>query len=178
MVPAYDLPGAIDFREALARGRAATAASRTWRWPATDLAFLQYTGGTTGVSKGAMLTHRNIVANMEQACGLDGAVADRGRGVIVTPLPLYHIFSLTVNCLLFMKFGGARTCWSPTRATSPASSSCCATQHFTVMTAVSTLLNALMNQPGLSRHRFFGGEADGGGGDGAAAAGGRTLARS
>ena len=105
MVPAYSLPGAIRLSDALADGRKRTLE----RVPLghDDIAFLQYTGGTTGVAKGAMLLHRNIVANMLQARAwirpfLD---ADR-REVIITPLPLYHIFSLTANCLVFMTLGG------------------------------------------------------------------------
>ncbi|MCX5511826.1 AMP-binding protein, partial [Pseudomonas sp. BJa3] len=71
-----------------------------------DIAFLQYTGGTTGVAKGAMLTHRNLVANMQQAGVWVGTGLDYGNEVIITALPLYHIFALTANCLVFMKLGG------------------------------------------------------------------------
>ncbi len=71
-----------------------------------DIAFLQYTGGTTGLSKGAMLTHRNMIANVEQCLGVYGPVLERGKEFVVTALPLYHVFALTVNCLLFMRLGG------------------------------------------------------------------------
>ena len=71
-----------------------------------DIAFLQYTGGTTGVSKGAMLLHRNILANIEQASGNLASALGGEDPVIITALPLYHIFSLTVNCLLMAKMGG------------------------------------------------------------------------
>ncbi len=71
-----------------------------------DIAFLQYTGGTTGVAKGAMLTHRNMVANMQQAAAWVGTNVKYGEEIIITALPLYHIFALTANGLVFMKFGG------------------------------------------------------------------------
>ncbi|MEO5768362.1 MAG: AMP-binding protein, partial [Polyangia bacterium] len=105
LVPAYQLPGAIAFRDALARGAQHQVVSDV-TINGQDLAFLQYTGGTTGVAKGAMLTHRNIVANLEQAAAWMSFRLEEGQEVIMTPLPLYHVFSLTVNCLLFMKFGG------------------------------------------------------------------------
>jgi long-chain acyl-CoA synthetase len=147
MVPAYDLPGAIDFRDALARGRRhgllpdADVAGQ-------DVAFQQYTGGTTGVSKGAVLTHRNVVANMEQASAWMAPRLNQGEEVILTPLPLYHIFSLTVNCLLFMKFGAENVLITNPRDYK-AFVALLKSQPFTVMTVVSTLLNALMNQPGF-----------------------------
>ena len=71
-----------------------------------DLAFLQYTGGTTGVAKGAMLTHRNMLANLEQVNATYGPLLHPGKELVVTALPLYHIFALTINCLLFIELGG------------------------------------------------------------------------
>ena len=103
MVPRWSIPGAATFRSALARG-----AEATWRPPDVgpdDLAFLQYTGGTTGVPKGAMLTHRNLVANLQQAHAWLKNVLEEGREIVITPLPLYHIFALTANCLTFFKIG-------------------------------------------------------------------------
>jgi long-chain acyl-CoA synthetase len=145
MVPAYDLPGAVDFREALAQGR------RHGKMPdadvaGQDVAFLQYTGGTTGVSKGAVLTHRNVVANMEQSSVWMGPRLNLGEEIILTPLPLYHIFSLTVNCLLFLKIGAENVLITNPRDYK-AFIALLRTQPFTVMTVVSTLLNALMNHP-------------------------------
>ncbi|HNE15839.1 MAG TPA: AMP-binding protein, partial [Rhodocyclaceae bacterium] len=99
MVPAWSLPGSIAFREALAKG--ATHPLRPVMLGHEDLAFLQYTGGTTGVAKGAMLTHGNIVANLQQAHAWIGPYVREGEELIVTALPLYHIFSLTANCLTF-----------------------------------------------------------------------------
>jgi long-chain acyl-CoA synthetase len=152
MVPAFDLPAAVRFREALARGRRHGALEDVASGP-EDLAFLQYTGGTTGVSKGAMLTHRNIVSNMEQASAWMSQQLKEGEEVILTPLPLYHIFSLTVNCLLFMKFGALNVLVTNPRDF-PAFVKLLQTQRFTVMTAVSTLLNALMNTPGFDQIDF------------------------
>ena len=104
LVPKYKLPHAVSFREALSIGK-----QRQYVKPqlqSSDLAFLQYTGGTTGVAKGAMLSHANIVANMAQAKWV-GEPLLRGvkDGVAVIPLPLYHIFALTINCLLFIELG-------------------------------------------------------------------------
>jgi len=144
MVPAYDLPGAIPFRSALERGRARPF--EDVKAKNDDLAFLQYTGGTTGTAKGAMLTHRNVIANMEQASAWMGSHFTEGQEVVVTPLPLYHVFSLTVNCLLFMKYGSENILVTNPRDF-PAFVKLLRTQRFTVLTAVSTLLNALMNQP-------------------------------
>jgi long-chain acyl-CoA synthetase len=152
LVPAYHLPDAISFRSALARGRQHgsfqdVAASRE------DLAFLQYTGGTTGVAKAAMLTHRNILANVEGAFAWMGPHLKEGEETIVTPLPLYHVFSLTVNCLLFMRLGGHNLLVTNPRDF-PAFVKLLKTEHFTVLTAVSTLLNALMNQPDFTAINF------------------------
>src|ERR1700682_6035364 len=104
MVPQFSLPSARRFNDVLAEG--ARKPMKPFDVGHEDIAFLQYTGGTTGVSKGAMLLHRNILANIQQSSawlipGLKGEVP-----VIITALPLYHIFSLTVNCLLMMKVGG------------------------------------------------------------------------
>jgi long-chain acyl-CoA synthetase len=151
MVPAYDIPGAVSFRDALARGATKTLPDA----PVTvdDVAFLQYTGGTTGVAKAAMLTHRNVSANMEQSCAWMGPWLKHGQEVILTPLPLYHIFSLTINCLLMMKVGAEIVLVTNPRDF-PAFIKLMQTRRFTVMTAVSTLLNALMNQPGFEKIDF------------------------
>jgi long-chain acyl-CoA synthetase len=90
-------------RDALEKGRGRTLPEIDI---AGDIAFLQYTGGTTGVAKGAMLTHRNLVANMQQASAWLGQNVKLGEEIIITALPLYHIFALTANCLVFMQFGG------------------------------------------------------------------------
>lgn len=154
MVPAFHIPGAISFRDALARG-AAHGAFQDVPVSREDIAFLQYTGGTTGTAKGAMLTHRNIIANMEQASAWMGPHFVEGQEVVVTPLPLYHVFSLTVNCLLFMKYGGENILVTNPRDF-PAFVKLLKTTRFTVLTAVSTLLNALMNQPDFTSIDFSG----------------------
>ncbi|VTR18001.1 Long-chain-fatty-acid--CoA ligase [Serratia fonticola] len=104
LVPKYDLPDAISFRSALQRGRRLQYVKPDII--NTDLAFLQYTGGTTGVAKGAMLTHRNMQANLVQAKAAYAPLLRDGQELVVTALPLYHIFALTVNCLLFIELGG------------------------------------------------------------------------
>ncbi|WP_407291799.1 long-chain-fatty-acid--CoA ligase FadD1 [Stutzerimonas zhaodongensis] len=103
MVPAYNLPKAVKFTDAMALGRGKTAREAN---PASDdVAVLQYTGGTTGVAKGAMLTHRNIVANMLQCCALMGSELDNGCETMVAPLPLYHIYAFTFHCMTMMLIG-------------------------------------------------------------------------
>ncbi|MFN3888605.1 MAG: AMP-binding protein, partial [Aquabacterium sp.] len=104
MVPAYSLPGAVWYREALKRG--ASVAVKPVKVVREDLAFLQYTGGTTGVAKGAMLTHGNILANCQQALAFAEGQLTGETETVVTLIPMYHIFSLTVNGLIFMALGG------------------------------------------------------------------------
>ncbi|TJZ69793.1 long-chain-fatty-acid--CoA ligase FadD [Chitiniphilus eburneus] len=151
MVPAYRLPGHLGFNEALAKG-----ARHTFQpVPITleDLAFLQYTGGTTGVAKGAMLTHRNIVANMQQAhAWIKGAVHEGGE-LIVTALPLYHIFCLTANCMVFTKIGATNLLITNPRDI-PGFIKELAKYPVTCMTGVNTLFNALANKPEFSQLDF------------------------
>ncbi|MGM8936055.1 long-chain-fatty-acid--CoA ligase FadD1 [Pseudomonas neustonica] len=103
MVPAYSIPGMVKFNDAMSKGRSLTFTEATPG--AEDLAVLQYTGGTTGVAKGAMLTHRNLVANMLQAKALMGANMIDGEEVIICPLPLYHIYAFTFHCMAMMLSG-------------------------------------------------------------------------
>lgn len=152
LVPAYRLPTAVPLRQALTRG-ASLGRAKDAELSLGDLAFLQYTGGTTGVAKGAMLSHGNVVANMEQAAAWMAPRLTEGEEVILTPLPLYHIFSLTVNCLLFLRFGALSVLVANPRDF-PSFIKLLRTEQFTVMTAVSTLLNALMNQPGFETIDF------------------------
>jgi long-chain acyl-CoA synthetase len=142
MVPDWQIGGAIGFRETLARGRGHTLSKPALR--GSDIAFLQYTGGTTGEAKGAILTHRNMVANLEQASAwLRGHVRE-GEEVIITALPLYHIFSLLANCLTFMKLGGENVLITNPRDL-PAFIKILSQTRFTAMTGVNTLFNALLN---------------------------------
>ena len=152
MVPQYSLPGAIRFTDAMKQGRKVSLS----RIPIThdDLAFLQYTGGTTGVAKGAMLLHRNIVANMLQArAWVRPILSDDRREVILTPLPLYHIFSLTANCLVFMSVGGENVLITNPRDI-PHFIKEMRRLRFTALTGVNTLFNALLNNPKFAQLDF------------------------
>jgi long-chain acyl-CoA synthetase len=103
MVPSYSLPKAVRFTDAMALGKGKTA--RATDPAGDDIAVLQYTGGTTGVAKGAMLTHRNLVANMLQCRALMGSELGNGCEVMVAPLPLYHIYAFTFHCMTMMLIG-------------------------------------------------------------------------
>ena len=151
LVPDYDLPGAIGFREALARGERHRLPAADIR--ADDIAFLQYTGGTTGVAKGAMLTHRNLVANMQQSSAWISRDIQPGKEVIITALPLYHLFALTSNCLVFMKFGGLNVLITNPRDMDGFVREI-ARSGFTAITGVNTLFNGLLNTPGFEKVDF------------------------
>ncbi|MGL5653474.1 MAG: long-chain-fatty-acid--CoA ligase FadD, partial [Vibrio sp.] len=142
MVPKYDLPGAISMRKALYKGRRLQYVKPMMS--GDDIAFLQYTGGTTGVAKGAVLTHRNMVANVLQAKGAYGPVLQEGRELVVTALPLYHVFALTVNCLLFIEMGGRNLLITNPRDI-PGFVKELQKYPFTAITGVNTLFNALVN---------------------------------
>ena len=150
-VPAYDLPGAIRFTAALKAGSSATL--ETPSLGHEDLAFLQYTGGTTGVSKGAMLSHGNIVANVQQASAWLGSLIDPGKEIIVTALPLYHIFALTANCLVFLKFGGRNLLITNPRDMAGFVKEL-NKEPFTAITGVNTLFNGLLNTAGFDQVDF------------------------
>ncbi|MFH4685969.1 long-chain-fatty-acid--CoA ligase FadD [Vibrio diabolicus] len=142
MVPKYDLPGAISMRQALRKGRRLQYVKPFMS--GDDIAFLQYTGGTTGVAKGAILTHRNMIANVLQAKGAYGPVLSPGRELVVTALPLYHVFALTVNCLLFVEMGGRNLLITNPRDI-PGFVKELQKYPFTAITGVNTLFNALIN---------------------------------
>ena len=151
MVPPYQLPQAIRFRDALAQGTAHPVPKVTLTHD--DLAFLQYTGGTTGVAKGAMLSHGNMVANMLQAGAWVGGNAKPGEEVIITALPLYHIFSLTANGLVFIRLGGLN--WLITNPRDmPGFVKELKKSRFTALTGVNTLFNGLLNTPGFAEVDF------------------------
>ncbi|MCW5593826.1 MAG: long-chain-fatty-acid--CoA ligase [Burkholderiales bacterium] len=153
MVPPFDLPGAVRFNDALSAGRSHRLAPPPIGLE--DIAFLQYTGGTTGVSKGAMLTHGNLVANLLQVSGWVGTGLEEGRETVITALPLYHIFALTGNCLTFMKIG-AKNILIPNPRDMPGFVAELGKHHFTAITGVNTLFNALMNTPGFAQLDFSG----------------------
>ena len=142
MVPSYQLPNALSFKKVLAEG--ATQSLSPVPLTNHDLAFLQYTGGTTGVAKGAMLTHRNMIANMEQVSAWLGPEVNEGQEVLIAALPLYHIFCLTANCLCFMKFGGLNVLISNPRDI-PGFVKELSKWKFSVISGVNTLFNALVN---------------------------------
>ena len=151
MVPPYSLPGALGWGEILAEG--AGKELKPFETGHDDIAFLQYTGGTTGVSKGAVLLHRNILANIAQAeawllPGLGGDTA-----TIITALPLYHIFSLTVNCLLMMKTGGLNILITNPRDI-PGFVKELGKHEYNIITGVNTLFNAFLNNPEFHKLDF------------------------
>jgi len=146
MVPAFKLPNAVPFNASLTRGAELTYTPV--EISGDDLAFLQYTGGTTGVSKGAMLTHRNMVANLEQAKAAIKPLLEEGKELVVTALPLYHIFALTANCLTFITLGGTNLLITNPRDM-PAFIKELSKYPFTAITGVNTLFNGLLNTPGF-----------------------------
>jgi long-chain acyl-CoA synthetase len=151
LVPAFDLPTAVRFRDALGRGAAHRPPTVTLGHD--DVAFLQYTGGTTGVAKGAMLTHGNMVANMLQAGAWVGKNSTPGEEVIITALPLYHIFSLCANGLVFTRLGGLN--WLITNPRDmPGFVKELKQSGFTALTGVNTLFNGLLNTPGFAELNF------------------------
>jgi long-chain acyl-CoA synthetase len=152
MVPAFALPGAVKFNQALAAGR-----NMTLKKPSIgpdDVAFLQYTGGTTGISKGATLTHRNMVANVLQNAAWLQPAFDKGgrpeRFTIVTALPLYHIFALSVCAFLGMYIGG-RCLLIVNPRDIPAVIKELSKHEFHMLPAVNTLYNALLNHPDFAK---------------------------
>lgn len=144
LVPAYKIPHAVSFNYTLLEGKQATLHHVELNHD--DIAFLQYTGGTTGVAKGAILTHGNLVANVLQAYSWISPLGITEQDIIVTALPLYHIFSLTANCLTFLKAGAKNIL-----ITNPRDFSNFIDQikhsGFTAFTGVNTLYNSLLNHP-------------------------------
>lgn len=144
VVPSYNLPGAGRFNDALKQGE--NASYTRPEISNTENAFLQYTGGTTGVSKGAMLTHRNMVANLEQVSGILETAITAGEDLVVTALPLYHIFALQSSCLVFMKFGCPNLLITNPRDMAGFVSEL-SKYPFTILPGVNTLFNGLLNTP-------------------------------
>ena len=152
MVPAWSLPDEIRFNAVLAQGLKLPWQDAKVRQ--TDIAFLQYTGGTTGLSKGAILTHGNLLANMEQTyLVVHPALGEDGKVVMATPLPLYHILALAINCLLVTRAGGTSVLMSNPRDL-PAVIKDLARHPITCMTGVNTLFNALANHPDFAKLDF------------------------
>ena len=151
MVPAFHLPDAVRFPRALEEGRGKPL--RPSEAGRDDVAFLQYTGGTTGVAKGAALSHGNVVSNLQQTSSWIGRNFEPGQEVLVTALPLYHIFSLVANCLTGMKYGALNVLITNPRDM-PAFVKILAGLKFSVITGVNTLYNGLLNTPGFESVDF------------------------
>lgn len=150
-VPAFNFPGAVRFNQAMTKGAKLTF--KPVKVVGSDLAFLQYTGGTTGPSKGAMLTHRNMVANLEQSNAATKNIYEVGKEIMVTALPLYHVYALTSNCLCFMPFGGTNILITNPRDMKGFVKEL-AKYPFTIITGVNTLFNALLHTPGFDQLDF------------------------
>ncbi len=151
LVPPWKLDEFTPLPKALARG--ARLDLSPVELDHEDIAFLQYTGGTTGVAKGAVLTHGNMVANLLQASAWLSVSIEEGKEIVVTALPLYHIFSLTANCLTFMKYGGENLLITNPRDM-PGFVKELKRNRFTVITGVNTLFNGLLNTPGFEQLDF------------------------
>ncbi|MCS7085173.1 MAG: AMP-binding protein, partial [Bacteroidia bacterium] len=151
MVPPFNIPKAVKFNDALKQGE--KFQPRPVLVKREDVAFLQYTGGTTGVSKGAMLTHHSVISNMLQISEWIKPIVKEGQEVVITPLPLYHIFALVVNCLAFMKLGGRNILITNPRDI-PGFVKELSKYDFTLMTGVNTLFNALLNNPSFAKLNF------------------------
>lgn len=151
MVPAWRLPQVTRWQEALAAG------AKTTLQPVAvdpeDIAFLQYTGGTTGVAKGAVLLHRNILSNVAQATAWIREAVKEGEEIVITALPLYHIFALTANCMIFTALGGLNVL-IPNPRDIPGFVKELGKWRFTAMTGVNTLFNALLNHPEFAKLDF------------------------
>ena len=150
-VPSYELSNSVKFNVALAKGGKLNFSPV--EVTGQDLAFLQYTGGTTGPSKGVMLTHRNMVANLEQSNAMTKQVFEIGKEIMVTALPLYHVYALTSNCLCFIPFGGTNLLITNPRDMVGFVKEL-AKYPFTAITGVNTLFNALLHTPGFDQLDF------------------------
>lgn len=150
-IPKFNMPGHRRFTDVLSEG--ADGNLPKTEIGADDIAFLQYTGGTTGVSKGAMLTHRNMVANMMQVSAFFGPTVKPGEEIIITALPLYHIFALTCNCLVFMNVGGMNVLIADPRDMAGFVKEL-GKHRFTIITGVNTLFNGLLNTDGFDELEF------------------------
>ncbi|HEY4368472.1 MAG TPA: AMP-binding protein [Steroidobacteraceae bacterium] len=150
-VPHWELPGSVQFNTALEQGHYLPLEPVALNH--RDIAFLQYTGGTTGIAKGAMLTHRNMVANVLQSEAWLGTAVRFGKDVVVTPLPLYHIFGLTANWLVFQKYGAQNILIANPRDF-PAFIKELGKYRFSFISGVNTLFNALLHSPGFDQVDF------------------------
>lgn len=151
LVPRWSIPSALSFKKVMRLGTSLRFDNVHLNHD--DVAFLQYTGGTTGVAKGAVLTHGNMVANMEQASAWMAPMTEEGTEIVITALPLYHIFSLTINCLTFMKVGACNVLITNPQDF-PGFVAELRKVKFSVITGVNTLFNALLNTQGFDQLDF------------------------
>ena len=151
MVPPFKLDNAKTFNQVLAEGKSLSFTE--CKTTLDDIAFLQYTGGTTGLSKGAMLTNSNLVSNVEQVRTWNRDSLQDGKEIVITALPLYHIFALNANCLLFTEYGAKNILITNPRDM-PGFVKELAKHKFTAMTGVNTLFNGLLNTPGFDQINF------------------------
>jgi long-chain acyl-CoA synthetase len=152
-VPRWNIPGALSFGAVVTEGQALTAAAVDVG--PEDLAFLQYTGGTTGVAKGAMLSHGNVSVNVLQSDAWNSKLSQAGGGVLITAIPLYHVFALTCNCMLFLRLG-----WKNVLITNPRDCPAMIREMkkhpCNFISGVNTLFNALLHAPGFAQIDFSG----------------------
>ena len=151
MVPAFSLPGSVPFKTVLKKGWGGDA--KTEQVSHSDIAFLQYTGGTTGISKGAVLTHGNICGNLSQIDAWLTGLFEDGKEVVITALPLYHIFALTANCLTFFNYG-ARNVLITNPRDMKAFMKDLKKNPFSLITGVNTLFNGMINRPEFTEIDF------------------------
>lgn len=151
LIPAYELPNAINYKSVMGAGKKLPYSRPDLN--GDSLAFLQYTGGTTGRSKGAMLSHRNLLANVEQCIGVYGPVLQLGKEKVVTALPLYHVFALTANGLLFFRLGAENLLITNPRDI-PGFVRELKDANFSCITGVNTLFNALVNNDDFQQLDF------------------------
>jgi len=156
MVPPFTLPAAVSFKDALATGNAINQKTpfENANLGHDDVAFLQYTGGTTGVAKGAMLSHKNMIANLLQPYEWASADLIDGEEVFITALPLYHIFALTANAMFALKIG-ARSVLITNPRDMPGFVKELSKEKFTYITGVNTLFNGLLQTPGFNKLDFL-----------------------
>ena len=152
MVPDWRIDHALPLRRVLAEGKPLKLERVDMQLD--DLAFLQYTGGTTGIAKGAMLTHGNMLANLAQIKAWLGDTIKPGEELVITPLPLYHIFSLTANCLVFIALGTHNVLITNPRDLRGFIKTLRTYPSFSILTGVNTLYNGLLNTPGFAQLDF------------------------
>ncbi len=151
MVPDFSIDNTLTFKQVLKQGKALSFSKPEINLQ--DIAFLQYTGGTTGVSKGAMLTNKNLVANVEQVRTWNAGSLQEGKEIVITALPLYHIFALNANCLLFSEYGAKNILITNPRDMAGFVKEL-SNHKFTAMTGVNTLFNGLLNTEGFDQLDF------------------------